>query len=69
MILFSTKITYARPDMLNLWSYCRILWIFVAIPVLTTPIYFSTVWTFNDISGNKHTSILTKKKYAAIYYL
>ena len=46
--------------MLDLCSYCRILWIFVAIPILATSIYFSTVRTLNDISGNKNQSALKK---------
>jgi hypothetical protein len=62
MIRFPAKITYTRPHMLNLWSYCCILWILVAIPVLTTPIYFSAVRTLNNIPENMFTSILTKNR-------
>lgn len=64
--IFPTEITYTRPDMLNLCSYCSILWIFVTIPILTTPIYHSTVRTLNDISGKLKRKVCEKNVFGTV---
>lgn len=66
-VLFGT-ITCIRPDMAYL-CVNDFLHFLVAIPVLTTPEYYPTAWTFQNFSKKKNPKIILTKKYMYIVKL